>query len=171
MQFNRVMVSVACLLLAVFCSPTTSAADWPQWCGTDGKNMVSTEKNLPESFEPGERRDDEGLRLARPHVVERPDPDDLEAVAEEGLEPEVLRGDLARRVRSHGPQRRVLGDGDAPGDPVDLGRRDDDDTGTGFELARHLEEHERAERVHPEGLRRRLPGTRPGGLQSSRSSG
>ena len=58
MQFNRVMVSVACLLLAVFCSPTTSAADWPQWCGTDGKNMVSTEKNLPESFEPGERRDD-----------------------------------------------------------------------------------------------------------------
>ena len=32
------------------------AADWPQWCGTDGKNMVSTEKNLPSSFKPGEKR-------------------------------------------------------------------------------------------------------------------
>ena len=31
------------------------AKDWPQWCGTNGKNMVSEEKGLPDSFVPGER--------------------------------------------------------------------------------------------------------------------
>ncbi len=30
-----------------------SAGDWPQWCGSHGKNMVSLEKGLPESFVPG----------------------------------------------------------------------------------------------------------------------
>lgn len=30
---------------------TLSAADWPQWGGRDNRNMVSSEKNLPESFE------------------------------------------------------------------------------------------------------------------------
>jgi len=28
-------------------------ADWPQWCGSDGKNLVSAEKGLPASFVPG----------------------------------------------------------------------------------------------------------------------
>jgi len=33
------------------------AADWPQWGGSDfGRNMVSTEKDLPESFVPGEKK-------------------------------------------------------------------------------------------------------------------
>lgn len=31
------------------------AADCPQWGGSDGKNMVSAEKNLSETFTPGER--------------------------------------------------------------------------------------------------------------------
>ena len=31
------------------------AGDWPQWCGSDGKNMVSPEKNLPDSFVPGQK--------------------------------------------------------------------------------------------------------------------
>lgn len=35
-------------------SPAT-AKDWPQWCGSDCKNMVSDEKGLPESFVPGEK--------------------------------------------------------------------------------------------------------------------
>ena len=30
-----------------------SAGDWPQWCGSHGKNMVSGERGLPESFVPG----------------------------------------------------------------------------------------------------------------------
>ena len=33
-------------------------ADWSQWCGSDGKNMVSAEKGLPESFAPGDKRED-----------------------------------------------------------------------------------------------------------------
>jgi outer membrane protein assembly factor BamB len=31
------------------------AKDWPQWGGQDGRNMVSEEKGLPESFAPGEK--------------------------------------------------------------------------------------------------------------------
>ncbi|MCX5685248.1 MAG: PQQ-binding-like beta-propeller repeat protein, partial [Planctomycetota bacterium] len=42
------------LLLAASALP---AADWPQWGGSDpGRNMVSAEKGLPESFVPGEKR-------------------------------------------------------------------------------------------------------------------
>ncbi|MCX7047551.1 MAG: PQQ-binding-like beta-propeller repeat protein [Candidatus Sumerlaeota bacterium] len=33
---------------------TLSAADWPQWGGRPGRNMVSDEKNLPDSFVPGD---------------------------------------------------------------------------------------------------------------------
>ncbi len=31
------------------------AADWPQWGGTASKNMVSLEKHLPATFEPGKK--------------------------------------------------------------------------------------------------------------------
>ena len=43
------------MLPALFLLPSASARDWPQWAGTPGKNMVSDEKGLPESFEPGEK--------------------------------------------------------------------------------------------------------------------
>ena len=39
-------------------SAAAPAADWPQWGGTNNRNMVSSEKNLPASFSPGEMRDD-----------------------------------------------------------------------------------------------------------------
>jgi outer membrane protein assembly factor BamB len=40
------------------------AKDWPQWGGTDGKNMVSEEKGLPDSFMPGEKDPEAGrIRL------------------------------------------------------------------------------------------------------------
>lgn len=32
------------------------AADWPQWGGHDGRNMVSSETGLPDSFVPGEKK-------------------------------------------------------------------------------------------------------------------
>ena len=38
--------------------------DWPQWCGSDGKNMVSSEKGLPESFVTGTRRSDGTIDLS-----------------------------------------------------------------------------------------------------------
>ena len=37
------------------CGLRSQAKDWPQWCGTDGKNMVSEEQGLPDLFVPGER--------------------------------------------------------------------------------------------------------------------
>jgi len=43
------------LWLVLSAAASAAAADWPQWGGTDGKNMVSNETGLPESFVPGER--------------------------------------------------------------------------------------------------------------------
>ncbi len=40
---------------ALLSAPGLNAADWPQWGGTPSKNMVSLEKNLPESFVPGKK--------------------------------------------------------------------------------------------------------------------
>ncbi len=55
------MTSKRMLLLAAvgmaWCA-AASAADWPQWGGRDGKNMVSDEKPLPASFEPGSKKPD-----------------------------------------------------------------------------------------------------------------
>ncbi len=45
-------LGVVCLGLLALSAP---AKDWPQWGGTDAKNMVSEEKGLPETFVPGER--------------------------------------------------------------------------------------------------------------------
>jgi len=42
---------IAVLVVAV----QASAADWPQWGGTVGKNMAADEKPLPASFVPGEK--------------------------------------------------------------------------------------------------------------------
>ena len=47
----RVLVGAA---VALGGSPAL-AGDWPQWGGSDGRNMVSDEKPLPDSFVPGER--------------------------------------------------------------------------------------------------------------------
>lgn len=55
--FNTLLYLAAVLSLgvALMAAPGASAADWPQWGGTDGKNMVSLEMGLPESFVPGEK--------------------------------------------------------------------------------------------------------------------
>ncbi len=50
--------------LAATAVPGASAKDWPQWCGSDGKNMVSEEKGLPESFSPGRKRSDGMIDLS-----------------------------------------------------------------------------------------------------------
>jgi outer membrane protein assembly factor BamB len=52
-------VTGACLLVSIFVTAAAAAADWPQWGGLDGKNMVSLERGLPESFVPGEKRNKE----------------------------------------------------------------------------------------------------------------
>ncbi len=46
----RTVPALGLVVLAFF-----SAADWPQWGGRDCRNMVSEERDLPESFTRGER--------------------------------------------------------------------------------------------------------------------
>ena len=45
------VVLAVCLLSA----QAAGARDWPQWGGSNGRNMVSPEKNLPATFHPGTR--------------------------------------------------------------------------------------------------------------------
>lgn len=40
------------------------AKDWRQWCGSDGKNMISDETGVPESFAPGRKRSDGTIDLS-----------------------------------------------------------------------------------------------------------
>jgi outer membrane protein assembly factor BamB len=46
------------LVLLICTALWLRAADWPQWAGSEAKNMVSSEKGLPDSFAPGEKRED-----------------------------------------------------------------------------------------------------------------
>ena len=49
--------------------PPASAADWPQWGGTPGRNMVSEEKGLPYSLQPdGEKSPSNKEPLSGPYV-------------------------------------------------------------------------------------------------------
>ncbi len=53
---KRRSIFVCCFGMAVALGGATAiAGDWPQWGGSDGRNMVSDEKPLPDSFVPGER--------------------------------------------------------------------------------------------------------------------
>ena len=49
------LMVLAMLALAAW-TAAALAADWPQWGGSPGRNMVSAETNLPESFEPGKKQ-------------------------------------------------------------------------------------------------------------------
>jgi len=49
-------VGIICLwVLLVAAAATAAAADWPQWGGSGGRNMVSGETGLADSFEPGKK--------------------------------------------------------------------------------------------------------------------
>jgi len=54
---SRILVRclVAATLWAAALATARAAKEWPQWCGTDGKNMVSDETGLPETFVPGDK--------------------------------------------------------------------------------------------------------------------
>ncbi|MBM4019120.1 MAG: hypothetical protein FJ288_12470 [Planctomycetes bacterium] len=51
----RFTIWLAAVAGLAFGGPAAPAADWPQWGGQPGKNMVSAEKGLPDSFVPGEK--------------------------------------------------------------------------------------------------------------------
>ena len=48
-------LGTALTLGAALTPPTARAADWPEWCGSATKNMVSAEVGLPAAFSPGKR--------------------------------------------------------------------------------------------------------------------
>lgn len=52
---NSTILEATALLFAVWPVLCASAGDWPQWCGSDSKNMISEEKGLPDSFVPGNK--------------------------------------------------------------------------------------------------------------------
>jgi hypothetical protein len=58
------------VVLAAGAIPRVSAKDWPQWCGSDAKNMVSSEKGLPESFVPGDKLPDGTIDLSTARNVQ-----------------------------------------------------------------------------------------------------
>ena len=55
---------VRVLVALVILARAAPAGDWPQWAGSDAKNMVSREKGLPDSFVPGEKRADGAIDRA-----------------------------------------------------------------------------------------------------------
>ncbi len=56
MIISRTSVCSLGVLCLVLWPTTAPAADWTQWGGDDSRNMVSGEKSLPDSFEPGEKK-------------------------------------------------------------------------------------------------------------------
>jgi outer membrane protein assembly factor BamB len=56
---------IGTLLFSLLTFASARGADWPQWGGTDCRNQVSAEKNLPDSFEPGTKKaDGSGIDMA-----------------------------------------------------------------------------------------------------------
>jgi outer membrane protein assembly factor BamB len=51
------MKRTACWLAMVLFAVPGFAADWPQWGRDNSRNMISTEKGLPESFDPGKPKE------------------------------------------------------------------------------------------------------------------
>src|ERR1700712_5524665 len=52
------MTNSTCLsvTMSLILAAASQAADWPAWGGSDpGRNMVSLEKGLPDTFKPGEK--------------------------------------------------------------------------------------------------------------------
>ncbi len=48
-----IILQTGCLIITAVCSAHLNSADWPQWGGTQVRNMVSNEVDLPATFERG----------------------------------------------------------------------------------------------------------------------
>jgi outer membrane protein assembly factor BamB len=55
MNLHQALLVGIGLVSSCLLGENAAGRDWPQWCGSDGKNMVAEEKGLPESFVPGEK--------------------------------------------------------------------------------------------------------------------
>ncbi len=68
-MFVRRVAAVIALALAAGTYSATLAADWPQWCGRDSKNLVTDAKALPTQFDVGEVRKGKTPRGASKNVL------------------------------------------------------------------------------------------------------
>lgn len=57
-------LAIAALLACLVVAASASGADWPQWGGTDARNMVSSEKGLPDWFDCGKETGSGEIDLA-----------------------------------------------------------------------------------------------------------
>ena len=64
MSIVRPALVVAGVLCFVGLPQIAAAADWPHWGGSDGRNMISQERNLPASFVPGSKKSGGGIDLS-----------------------------------------------------------------------------------------------------------
>jgi outer membrane protein assembly factor BamB len=60
----RAATLFACVVLWASTAIYLRAGDWPQWAGSDAKNLVSPEKGLPETFVPGDKTTNGTIDLA-----------------------------------------------------------------------------------------------------------
>ena len=61
----RLLMCACCVVVLVLCSPVLSGEDWPMWGGTNERNMVSSAKGLPVTFDCGtSRRDGKGVDMS-----------------------------------------------------------------------------------------------------------
>ena len=63
-QAAKILMVIHCLVLLAGTAVSLRAGDWPQWAGSDEKNMVSPETGLPGSFVPGDKRPEGTIDLA-----------------------------------------------------------------------------------------------------------
>jgi len=64
MATGRAWVAWLGVAVAISWTGIAPGGDWPQWGGTDCRNLVSDEKGLPDSFAPGEKKPTGGVDLA-----------------------------------------------------------------------------------------------------------
>ena len=64
MKLNMLKKMLLTAMMSAGLAASTDAADWPQWGGTPGKNMVSSETNIPSSWVVGEIDDDENVKMS-----------------------------------------------------------------------------------------------------------
>jgi len=64
LRMCRAATVFACLVLLGSTALSLRGGDWPQWAGSDAKNMVSSEKGFPESFVPGAKTPEGTIDLA-----------------------------------------------------------------------------------------------------------
>jgi outer membrane protein assembly factor BamB len=58
MSLRRWLILLLGVSFVIASTSSGLAWDWPQWGGSNGRNMASNEKGLPVGFEPGKKRSD-----------------------------------------------------------------------------------------------------------------